>query len=408
MIIENIIFAASGFTIGGMFGCCISSAMMTYFGQKLTAIYLLPAGILSWILLFLAKRKWTLIIIKVFQGVVIGAISNCSHNYVGEIAHPTIRGTLSSLVDLFRNLGQVYISVVGSTSLSWRSASLICGISSMLPPFIGILFLPHSPRWLILKGRRDEAHEALTFYRGQKYNAEEEITAIEEDVKKDKSIKVFQQFRKLMEPKYLKQLLVLSILYILSMFCGNAVVVSYSTSIFDLAEIASFSSYLGTILSNVMRIVGLFIFLFISDKFPRRMLTILPAVLCGICMAILGIFFFLKKSNYDTSSIYFIPLISLILYHCFTSITFTNIMILRTELLSTNVRAAGTAFLQTVFFISMFATVYCYPYMIEYIGPYLTFWFYSLCSFLIAAVVLIFVSETRGRSLEEISRSNFK
>ena len=381
---------------------------MTYLGQKSTVIYLLPAGILFWILLFLARAKWTLVTLRILQGVVFGTLLSSPYNYVGEISHPSIRGTLSSLIDVFRNLGQVYISAVGSANLSWRSTSLICGISSMLPPFLGILFLPHSPRWLILRERKNEAHKALMFYRGQSYNVNEELAAIEEDVKKDKSIKVIQQIKKLMEPKYLRQLLVLIALHILSMFCGNAVSIVYSTSIFDLAEIASFSSYLGTILSNVMRVIGLFLFLFISDKFSRRKLTMVSAVLAGICMAILGIFFFLKSSNYNVSSIYFLPVISIIFFHCFTSITFTNIMIIRTELLSTNVRAAGTAFLEAVFFISVFITLYFYPYMIEYIGPYLTFWFYSLCSFLIAVIVIFFVSETRGRSLEEISRSNFK
>ena len=391
-----------------MFGCCISGAMMTHLGQRSTVICLLPLGILSWVFLFLARAELTLIALRILQGIVHGTLVNCSHNYVGEMAHPSIRGTLSSLVDLFRNLGQVYISVLGSTSLSWRTASLICGISSMLPPLIGILFLPHSPRWLILKNRKDEAHNALTFYRGQKYNVDEELAAIEEDVKKDRNIKLIQQVKKLIEPKYLKQLLTLTMLHILSMFCGNGVFIVYSTSIFDLIEIASFSSYLGTILSNAMRIIGLFLFIFISDKFSRRMLTIIFAILSGVCMAIVGIFFYLKIYNYDVSSIYFLPVVSIILFNCFTSITFTNMMIIRIELLSTNVRAVGTAFLQTIFYISTFITVYCYPYMIEYIGPYLTFWFYSLCSFLIAFVVIFFVSETRGRSLEDISKSNFK
>ena len=127
--------------------------MMTHLGQKSTVVYALPAGILSWVVLFLAREKWTLIMLRILQGVILGMLVNCSHNYVGEMAHPSIRGALTSLVDLYRNLGQVYISVIGSTisnyNLSWRTASFICGISSMLPPFIGILFLPHSPRWLI-------------------------------------------------------------------------------------------------------------------------------------------------------------------------------------------------------------------------------------------------------------------
>ena len=381
--------------------------MMTYLGQKLTVIYLLPVGILSWILLFITRAKWTLIALRTLQGFVYGMMFTCPHNYVGEIAHPSIRGRLSSLVDLFRNLGFVYISVIGSTSLSWRSVSLICGISTMLPPFIGILFLPHSPRWLVLKGRNDEAHKALTFYRGQKYNISDELAAIEEDVKKDRNINLFQQIKKLIEPTYLKQLIVLIALNILSMFCGNMVFIVYSTSIFDSTGI-EFSSYTGTILSNVMRLTGLVIIILISDKFSRKLVTIIFAALSGVCMALLGIFFYLKVYNFNALSIYLIPIISIILYNGFIGITFANILILRTELLPSNVRAAGTAFLQTVLTIGSFVTIYCHPYMVESINAYYTFWFYSICSFLIAIIVKVFISETRGKSLEEISKSNFK
>ena len=244
----------------------------------------------------------------------------------------------------------------------------------------------------ILKGRNDEANKALTFYRGQKYNIDAELAAIEKDVKKDKCITVCQQIK---EPKYLKQLLVLTALHVLAMLCGNAVVIVYSTSIFNLAEIASVNSYLGTILSNIMRIIGLFIFLFISDKFSRKKLTTIFAVLSAMCMASLGIFFYLKTNSYDVSAISLIR-------------SYNAILILRTGLLPTKVRAAGTAFLHTVFYVSNFITLFCYPYMIEYIGPSLTFWFYSLCSFFIAIVVIFFVSETKGKSLEEISKNNFK
>lgn len=85
------------------------------------------------------------------------------HRYVCEIAPPTKRGRLATIVQVFVTIGiclgyfMCYGTVRVSSSLSWR---LPLAFQSGIALFLAVassFYLPQSPRWLAYKGRREEA-----------------------------------------------------------------------------------------------------------------------------------------------------------------------------------------------------------------------------------------------------------
>lgn len=69
-----------------------------------------------------------------------------------------------------------------------------------------------------------------------------------------------------------------------------------------------------TIIVGVMSVVATYISTLVVDKLGRKILLLSSALVMGICTALIGVFFYLQSSNYDVTSIGFIPLISLCVF----------------------------------------------------------------------------------------------
>lgn len=90
--------------------------------------------------------------------------------YHSEIAPPDIRGRLISFFSLMVFFGQIvgYFVTFGTSYLttdwSWRAPwllqLLVCAIFA-----VSVVPFPYSPRWLIDKGRHEEALQSLVFLR---------------------------------------------------------------------------------------------------------------------------------------------------------------------------------------------------------------------------------------------------
>ncbi|KAF8684849.1 hypothetical protein HU200_044129 [Digitaria exilis] len=86
--------------------------------------------------------------------------------YNAEISPPSTRGVLSSLLDMFVNVG-ILLSYVSNYAfagmpmhLGWR---VMFAVGAVPPVFLaaGVLAMPESPRWLAMRGRHDDAHAVL-------------------------------------------------------------------------------------------------------------------------------------------------------------------------------------------------------------------------------------------------------
>ncbi|CVK94065.1 related to hexose transporter protein [Fusarium mangiferae] len=98
----------------------------------------------------LSQNLHSFIIARAFLGFFTSFIGQPSPIIITELAYPTQRGKVTALYNTFFN----------PTTWSWRIPSLLQGALPIIQ-LLGLYFLPESPRWLVSKGRKEEARKVL-------------------------------------------------------------------------------------------------------------------------------------------------------------------------------------------------------------------------------------------------------
>ncbi len=145
-------------------GAAVSSLLASAAGRRGTVIASGVVFVAGAAVMALATNLWELVLGRAVIGLAIGVASMIAPLYLSEVAPPNLRGRLVTLNVLFCTGGQCIAGIVdgalASTHDGWR---LMLGLSALpaLLQLIGCFFLPESPRWLVAKGRIDEARSVL-------------------------------------------------------------------------------------------------------------------------------------------------------------------------------------------------------------------------------------------------------
>lgn len=213
----------------------------------------------------------------------------CSPILLTEICHPQHRATFTAVYNCLWNLGALFVAFIGwGTSYvpndwSWRSITLLQGLPSFLQ-LCFIFWVPESPRWLISKERYEEAESMLAFYHAEgdrnnatvqfSYQEMKETIRMEQDANTNSS---YMDFVKTKGNRW--RLAILISLGIISQYSGNALFSNYINLVYTGAGITSQNQKLG--LSAGERVLYLAVALYAAtfiDKVGRRPLFLAATV----------------------------------------------------------------------------------------------------------------------------------
>ena len=93
--------------------------------------------------------------------------------YISEISLPNIRGCLSAMLKVLTHVG-VLLSYIAGSYLNWRQSALLVAVAPSLL-FLGTLFIPETPSYLVLNGKDDEAASSLQWLRGSRVDIRHEL-----------------------------------------------------------------------------------------------------------------------------------------------------------------------------------------------------------------------------------------
>ncbi|KAL0122456.1 hypothetical protein PUN28_007289 [Cardiocondyla obscurior] len=385
-------------TLGCIGGSITSALIVNAIGRKNTMLFTAVPSVISWLLIAFATSPWELYLSRFISGLAVGIAYASTPMYLGEISPAGIRGNLGSMLTVAVKLGTSIEFIIGPF-LSVRNLALI----SLIAPCVFIvtfIWLPESPYYLMRCNAKQKAIESLVQLRG-KQDVYKEADGIEQSVKADLVNKA--GFRELLfVPGNRRALLTLTCLGMAQQLSGIQIVLQYAEMIFDEADVELEGKYLTMVLGAV-QLVSVLICMMVTDRSGRKSLLIISCVGSACSTAMVAAYFHAKHNQVDISNILWLPILGVILYVVMYSLGLAGIpLTMASELYPTNVKALGTTTKIVITNIIAFALTNSYLAVSKSTGTHTPFWIFTVCSLVAALFTLLYVPETKGRTLEEI------
>ena len=258
--------------IGTFFGGIALGYVTDRVGRKPMFIADLSVFLACAVLMFFVQSAWQVFALGVVMGLAVGADYSIGSPLLGEFVHARNRGNYLGLLEISWNVGYVVAYLIGYLINTYEPGAwrIILGASAV-PAVICLIMrhgLPESPRWLISKGRRDEA---LAIMR-EDMESDDPGDLLDEEV-------TGTQWKLLFSRDYLRRT-------IFACTFWSAIVLPYfALTFFQPTILRSLgldgNALLGALLGTVIALVGATIGWYIVDKVGRRKILILPMFFCA-------------------------------------------------------------------------------------------------------------------------------
>lgn len=431
--VENIV---SALLWGAVFGVLISGFFSLRLGRRGTILISALIFAIGSIFCAFAPSAGALIAARFFLGIAVGMASFVAPLYLSEIAPQSVRGALISMYQLMITIGIVlaFLSdtffatyadleplateisqslsslaggrgqmvMQGYLSMPWRWMLGIIAIPAVLM-FFGMLFLPESPRWLVLKNRAPKAREVLRRLAASHEEAERELTEIENSLRVEQ--KGFSLFR---DNRNFRRAVFLGVgLQVIQQFTGINVIMYYAPRILNEAGFSTTAEQMwGTVLIGTINVLATFIAIAFVDRLGRKPIMYVGFTVMGIGMLSLGGFFHLGLGGDGANlTMSYLAVASLVVFIIgFAMSAGPIIWILCAEIFPLAGRDFGITCSTVTNWTANAIVGMTFLTMLNVLGPGNTFLFYGALNAIFIVFFLAFVPETKGVSLESIEQ----
>jgi sugar porter (SP) family MFS transporter len=389
---------------GALGGAIFSGRATDYFGRKKLLLIVAFIFIFGALGTAIAPTVLLLVIGRIVVGIAIGVASYVGPLYISEMAPQKHRGALVALNQFAITAGILLSYIVDyyfSFSENWR-AMLGFGVVPGIFLFLGMLYLPESPRWLLSQDDEEQARKNLLRVRDSRKSVEREIADIKVTLKEEAADwRVI--FSKLVRP-------VLWIgfgLAFIQQVTGINTILYYAPTILKMAGFGSASvSILATMGIGAVMMVVTLVSLPLIDRWGRRPLLFAGLIGMGVSLGALTVLF--RSATGIPPSLEWLGLATMIVYIASFSFSLGPIMwLMIAEIYPLQVRGIGASLATCANWCSNLLVTATFLKMIEWFGARGTFSVYMAFCILSLAFVYFLVPETKGVSLEEIEENLF-
>lgn len=367
------------------------------FGRKRTIWAITVSLFLCWYIIGFARSKIWIFLGRFVAGAASGAASVVVPMFASEIVEQSIRGLHGTIFQLQITAGILFAYTTAFTD-SLHVIAILCSVVPALL-LISFPFIPESPVWLVMQGRKNEANDMLKHFRGGHYRTEMELTRLELQASetREANASIFDL------RNYQKTTCITLGLMVFQQFSGVNALIFYAKRIFDDAG-SILNSSVSSVIVGVVQIVATYYSTNLIKRADKKLLLFIGLSVMAACMFILSGYFHFQNS-YDVRGISWIPLLSLVVFIMTFSISFGPIPRMMVDnLFTSNVRRTASIAAAICNWTLAFLVTKCFQDMVDLMGISSSFATFGMISLIGTVFVSTLVPEMKqmGRNVEEI------
>ena len=388
----------SSMMFGAAAGAIAAGVLSFQLGRKMSLIIGAVLFVVSSLLCAGAWSIESLIVARVILGVAIGIATFTAPLYISEIAPADKRGAMISSYQLMITVG-ILAAFISDTLFSyigaWRWMLGIVAVPGALF-LIGVVQLPRSPRWLMMRGRKDEARVVLKSLRGDARLVNQEMLDIEEQLKRPQ--RGWSFFRA--NANFRRSVGLGIALQMMQQFTGMNVVMYYAPRIFADVGFKGHEALWGTALVGLVNVLSTFIAIALVDKVGRRPVLLVGFAVMAIGLGALGVLLHFGTTDIEMQIIAVAMLLVFIIG--FAVSAGPLIWVLCSEVQPIEGRDFGMAISTFTNWASNFVVGLTFLSLLTGLGSGATFGIYAALNALFLVITFFFIPETKDISLEAI------
>ena len=399
VVISSLVFAAA---VGALIGGKISDRI----GRRTTIIVLAVLFFVGVLVAVFSPGFAILVAGRIILGLAVGGASTVVPVFLAELAPFEIRGSITGRNELAIVSGQfaafvvnyILFATLGHVTGIWRIMFGVCALPA-IALFFGMLRMPESPRWLVEKGRDDEALAVLKTVRSEDRALAElrQVETVREEEKGDNQM----SFAAVFSNRWLRRIVLVGIgVSVTQQLTGINSIMYYGSRVLEESGFSETAATLANTLFGLAAVVGGIIALYNMDRLDRRKTFFIGLTLTTTCHCLVGIASLIIPEG---SSIRPYVILVLITAFVLSMQTFLNIAVWvwLAEIFPLQIR--GLAIGVAVFFgwfINGILALYV-PSLLAALGMG-TFFLFAVIGVIMLGFLWHEVPETRGRSLESL------
>jgi MFS transporter, SP family, sugar:H+ symporter len=416
--------AGLGFTVGSLLIGCAAGAFLAgrladIWGRRNVMMLAALLFLIGALIQGFADSQIVFVAARIMGGMAVGAASVLSPAYISEVAPANIRGRMTTIQQIMIITGLTAAFLVNyflaqsagkSTEIFWGGYEAWRWMYWMqaIPAAVFLLALtliPESPRFLISKGRNEEAKAVLSRLFGAG-SADAKVAEIKASFSEDHRPRLSDVTAPgtILKPVVWAGL----ILAVFQQLVGINVIFYYGATLWQLAGFTEGDALLINIGSGVLSIAACFVTVMFVDRIGRKPLLMIGSI--GMAVSLFAMVYAFNQGSLDANGqlvlseqLGIFAVIAANLYVIFFNVSWGPVMwVMLGEMFPNQIRGSALAVCGFAQWTANYIIAQAFPIMASGLGLAVSYSFYAVCAVISYFLVKAFIKETAGKELEEM------